>query len=89
MAGRIAVRDPGLLGQVVDFTLPDLHGYRYAGPPLQFTVAEGGSERIEVVRENVAERLYRSTGRGAGPFARTIRRPTFCTGRWGPCSATT
>ncbi len=63
-AGRIAVRDPSLLGQTVDFTVPELHGYRYNGPALRFDVVEGGQETVQVTRVNVAERLYRVSGRG-------------------------
>ncbi|MCB9685734.1 MAG: hypothetical protein H6735_11900 [Alphaproteobacteria bacterium] len=60
--GRIAVRDPSLYGRSVTFEIDALHGYQ--GSPFQATVTEGGSTTTSVVRTNVADRLYRVTGRG-------------------------
>lgn len=63
-AGHVAIREPALLGQSFAVTIPTLHGYHYAGPALSVTATEGGSQVVQVVRDNVAERLYRVTGRG-------------------------
>ncbi|MET0285256.1 MAG: hypothetical protein ABW352_12330 [Polyangiales bacterium] len=40
------------------------HGYSYAPRQLTLTPVAGGSARIELTRDNLAERLYRSTGGG-------------------------
>jgi MYXO-CTERM domain-containing protein len=63
-AGHVAVRDPGLLDTEVTFTFPALHGYR-EGAALTLTPTAGGSATVELARDNVSERLYRITGRGA------------------------
>lgn len=67
-AGRVAITEPGLMGQRVFFHV-ESHGYRhptddfgYRGQVLD--VEPGGRATIEIERQNIAERLYRITGRG-------------------------
>lgn len=67
-AGRVAIADPGLMGQQVFFHV-ESHGYRhsaddfgYEGEALE--VEPCGRATIEIERQNIAERLYRITGRG-------------------------
>ena len=67
-AGRIAWDEPSLLGQPVFFTVKS-HGYEFpkdgfgmAG--LKLTPQPGGRATVKVRRVNIAERLYRQTGRG-------------------------
>jgi hypothetical protein len=66
--GVAAFDEPGLFNRKVFFFLTS-HGYEaakdnfgYRGRALEIT--EGGSARIEVLRLNIAERLYRVTGAG-------------------------
>ena len=66
--GVAAFDEPGLINHKVFFSVTS-HGYEaakdnfgYRGRALEVT--EGGSARIEVVRLNIAERLYRVTGAG-------------------------
>lgn len=73
-AGTIAIGDPDLLGQAVWFNaladgyvvLPD--GFGYSGYRLQITA--GGSAQVQIVRTNLAQRLYRLTG--GGIYADTV-----------------
>jgi hypothetical protein len=67
-AGRVAFREPGLMGQTVFFDI-QAHGYEaqkdgfgIAGTRLK--VEEGGSAVVKLKRQNIAERLYRCTGYG-------------------------
>ncbi len=65
-AGVIALREPGLNKQNVYFRV-DSFGYSYEGVEpgvvgTQLRVRPGGSVRLSLRRENVAERLYRVTG---------------------------
>ena len=68
-AGMVAFYEPDLMNQEVYFTF-DSHGYSHAkdawfamtGQILM--TKEGGSERIVMRRDNIAQRLYRMTGAG-------------------------
>lgn len=67
-AGRVALDDPGLLGRRVFFHV-ESHGYRHRPGPSNYEgrevdVVPGGKATIAIDRGNVAERLYRVTGRG-------------------------
>lgn len=66
--GIVAINDPEFLGQKVYFFVQS-HGYQfpkdgfgYSG--LALRVVAGGQGRIEIKRQNIAERLYRITGAG-------------------------
>lgn len=67
-AGRIAVNEPGLIGQEVYFHVrghgyelkPDGFGYR----GVRLRVEPGRRATVKVRRKNIAERLYRVTGAG-------------------------
>jgi hypothetical protein len=67
-AGRIAVNEPGLNGQIVFFHIashgyevkPDGFGYR----GVRLKVESGARAMVKVRRTNIAERLYRVTGAG-------------------------
>jgi len=66
--GVVAFDEPGFFNRKVFFFITS-HGYEaakdnfgYRGRALEVT--EGGSARIEIVRLNIAERLYRVTGAG-------------------------
>ena len=67
-AGVVAFAEPGLLGERVFFHVwsPGYSypkdGFGYAGVALE--TRAGGEARVEVRRENVAQRLYRVTGQG-------------------------
>ncbi|MEQ1502724.1 MAG: hypothetical protein ABMB14_10870, partial [Myxococcota bacterium] len=63
-AGNIAIREPGLLGEERSVELVAMHGYRAQDPAADVVLADGGSVALVAVREQVAERLYRLTGRG-------------------------
>ena len=67
-AGALALDDADLFGQDVFFAVRSF-GYRYEPEVLGFAgltlrVEPGASARLEMRRENVAERLYRLTGSG-------------------------
>ncbi|MEK6260824.1 MAG: hypothetical protein AABP62_19670 [Planctomycetota bacterium] len=67
-AGRVAVREPELLGQAVYFHVRS-HGYDFPRDGFGFRgralkVEPGGAETIKIKRLNIAERLYRVTGAG-------------------------
>ena len=79
--GLIAFDEPGLMDQDVYFWIrsdgyefPE-DGFGYAGKAL--AIEPGGSARLEIQRVNIAERLYRMTGRG-------IYRDTLRLGREAP-----
>ena len=79
--GLIAFNEPGLMDQTVYFhvrsdgyTFPK-DGFGYSGKAL--AIEPGGSARLEIQRVNIAERLYRMTGRG-------IYRDTLLLGREAP-----
>lgn len=59
-AGRVALNDPGLFGVHVSFTISS-HGYEERTESI--AVEPNGKSTVEIERENVAERLYRVTGR--------------------------
>jgi len=65
-AGRIAVLDPGLMGKRVFFRVGSF-GYTYEGsveeiPGVRLHLRPGRRARLEMRRDNVAQRLYRVTG---------------------------
>lgn len=67
-AGRVAFDEPGLMGQPVFFTVQS-HGYEYPKDGfgmrgVQLKPEAGGRATLKVKRLNIAERLYRQTGRG-------------------------
>ncbi len=67
-AGRIAFEEPGLFGQPVFFTVKS-HGYEFKKDGfgmtgLKLTPQPGGRATVKLHRLNIAERLYRQTGRG-------------------------
>src|SRR5262249_29383156 len=67
-AGVAAVVEPGLFGRSVFFHVKS-HGYEFPKDGFGFRgkaldVTEGDSATLEVIRLNVAERLYRVTGAG-------------------------
>ncbi len=73
--GLVAFDEPGLMGQTVFFHVKG-HGYEYPKDGFGYRgkalkVEPGGSARLEVARQNIAERLYRVTG--AGIYSDTIR----------------
>lgn len=67
-AGRIAYAEPGQAGEPVFFYVhaPGYHvphdGFGIAG--VRFTIEPGGRGEVRLERINLAERLYRCTGRG-------------------------
>ena len=72
--GTVSVLDGWAMGQQVLFQVRS-HGYRFEGKVFDesgviLAVKPGGSEELLVVRENIAERLYRITG--AGIYADTV-----------------
>ena len=82
--GLVAILDPDLLGREVFFHVKS-HGYEHAadgfgfrGKPLK--VEPGGKAQLEVRRTQIAERLYRVTGRG-------IFRDTLLLGEKAPVSS--
>lgn len=79
--GVVAFDEPGLLGQKVFFYVKS-HGYEFPADGFGFhgTVLEtkpGGKAKLEIDRQNIAERLYRVTGAG-------IYRDSVLTGRPAP-----
>ena len=82
--GLVAVLDPDLLGREVFFHVKS-HGYEHAADGFGYRgkmlkVEPGGKARIEVRRTQIAERLYRVTGRG-------IFRDTILLGEKAPISS--
>ncbi len=78
--GLIAITDPGLLGQEVFFHVKS-HGYRvnpdgFGVRGRRIQLEPGGSLRFPIERVNVAERLYRVTGRGIYRDSVILGRPT-------------
>lgn len=61
--GLIAIDDPLLLGQRVEFEIKS-HGYTAAEKEVVFEVKAGGRGELKLKRKNIAERLYRITGAG-------------------------
>lgn len=67
--GYVAYHRPGRMGVSVTFLVRS-HGYRLSAAngegaaPLTLQVTEGGEATVSLVRDNVAERLYRVTGLG-------------------------
>lgn len=79
-AGWIAFYEPGLMNREVFFEISS-HGYTFPkdGFGIQGTVfvtEPGKSATIEVIRENVAERLYRVTGQGIYRDSVMLGKPT-------------
>ncbi|MBC8404365.1 MAG: hypothetical protein H8E15_04005 [Planctomycetes bacterium] len=67
-AGVVAFAEPGLMNTEVFFYVTG-HGYQYPKDyfgyrGLKLTPTAGGSALIKLQRLNIAERLYRMTGRG-------------------------
>ncbi len=67
-AGMVAFYEPGLMDRQVFFHVSS-HGYEYPKDNfgyrgLRLTPTAGGSAQIKLKRLNIAERLYRITGRG-------------------------
>jgi hypothetical protein len=62
-AGHVALRHPALFEGPGEWSAPALHGYE-GEAAVTVTPTPGGSATLRVVRHNVAERLYRVTGRG-------------------------
>jgi hypothetical protein len=80
-AGLVAFEEPGIVGRPVFFSVKS-HGYEYpkdgfgiAG--VRLTPEPGGKATVKIKRLNIAERLYRQTGRG-------IYRDTILLGRKSP-----
>ena len=69
-AGVIAVEDPLLVGQRVEFAIKS-HGYQAETPEVVLEVKRGGRAELKLKRVNIAERLYRVTG--AGIYDHTVR----------------
>jgi hypothetical protein len=62
--GMIAYCDPDRVGTEVHFTVTS-HGYHLNdGPDLVVSTSAGGALELGIFRDNVAERLYRTTGQG-------------------------
>ena len=79
-AGLVAFDEPGLMGQSVFFHVRG-HGYEYPKDGfgfrgLRLDVQAGKSARVEVKRNNIAERLYRTTGAGIYRDSVLLGRPT-------------
>ena len=67
-AGWIAFQEPGLFGRRVFFHV-DSHGYAYPKDGFGYRgttlkIEKGRSAKLEIDRVNIAERMYRVTGRG-------------------------
>jgi hypothetical protein len=67
-AGLAAISEPELMGRRVYFHVRS-HGYEFAADGFGFRgraldVTPGGTARLEIARQNLAERLYRVTGSG-------------------------
>lgn len=67
-AGWVAFDEPGLVGEKVFFAVEG-HGYEFPADGFgnrgkAFEVRPAKTERLEIKRKNVAERLYRITGQG-------------------------
>lgn len=68
-AGYIAVDEQGLAGNQVHFKVVTTHGYDYATDGFgirgkAFVVTPGQIEQVKLERQNIAQRLYRTTGSG-------------------------
>jgi hypothetical protein len=66
--GMIAIREPSLLGEEVFFRVKS-HGYTFPKDGFgsvgrALTIMPGVTQKLEVQRVNIAERLYRVTGEG-------------------------
>ena len=66
--GYVAFLEPGLMGQEIWFTISS-HGYEFphesfGSRGVALRVIPGGKAQIKIRRINIAERLYRITGRG-------------------------
>ncbi|HTN77807.1 MAG TPA: hypothetical protein VL096_21260 [Pirellulaceae bacterium] len=67
-AGYVAFEEPGLLGERVYFNVRG-HGYEVKADGFGFrgvalATKSGGAAEIKITRQNIAERLYRTTGQG-------------------------
>src|SRR5262245_50541669 len=67
-AGRVAFDEPGVMGQPMFFSVQS-HGYEFAKDGfgmrgVQLKPEAGGRATLKIKRLNIAERLYRQTGRG-------------------------
>ena len=67
-AGLVAITDPSLLGHKVWFSVRS-HGYEFPADGFgmrgaAFDLKPGGEAKLPIKRLNIAERLYRVTGRG-------------------------
>jgi hypothetical protein len=67
-SGKLLVRDADLAGRTIFFAVRSF-GYRYAReilgrPGVRLRIEPGGEARLDMQRENVAQRLYRLTGSG-------------------------
>lgn len=67
-AGWVAFDEPGLAGREVFFKVRS-HGYEYpkdgfGSVGVKLTPTSGGRAQVKLKRVNIAERLYRQTGRG-------------------------
>lgn len=67
-AGRVAFKEPGLMGREVFFTVLS-HGYEmkkdgFGFPGVRITPRAGQMAEIKIARRNIAERLSRLTGEG-------------------------
>lgn len=79
--GMIAFDEPGLMGETVWFTVSS-HGYEFpkesfGTPGVTLTPRPGETVQLEIRRRNIAERMYRVTGRG-------IYRDSLMVGREAP-----
>ena len=61
--GYVADCNPDDWGMKRTFAVTS-HGYRFDAGSLELQVSQGKTSVLEVTRQNVAERLYRSTGQG-------------------------
>ncbi|MEX2358033.1 MAG: hypothetical protein WEE51_06855, partial [Pirellulaceae bacterium] len=67
-AGKVAIRDPEMMGQEIHFQIKS-HGYEFPADGFGYRgktvrIEPGGKAKIEIDRINIAERLYRVTGAG-------------------------
>ena len=74
-SGIVAIDEPELIGRETFFHISS-HGYSlkkdgFGFSGTRFKVTPGNSGKVEITRENIAERLYRITG--AGRFSHSIR----------------
>lgn len=77
-AGWVAFNEPGLMDRQVYFEIKS-HGYHYpkdrfgnAGTALEAT--RGETTTVQIIRDNLAERLYRVTGQGGYRDSRLLNR---------------